>query len=519
MNRGRFSRRAAGALRVLVLLSTATACEEAPRYTSFAVVRAPHPPWRPAGNATTTPEDAFRAQSPEALRVPFPTLPAAAETTFPNGVRVITMRRSGLPVVAVRAVIARGASAAPEGVAPFAAAMLFEGTRRHDADAIHDSFADMSGAFHASATHDAVTVDVKVPSWNASPALDLLTQVVREASFPANKVEPARMHRLGAIDDRASASALLATDQLDVMLYPPGHPYRVPADGDADAMRRVQREDLEAFWRAAAVPSQTTFVVAGDLDRAAIESKLHALVDDWSGPPAAAPKVPEATAASGPRVVFVDHAGDSQSVLRLGWLAPDRDSPDLPALRAVAAALARSVTGRLDKVLRGQHGETYDVASWVTGRASSNEFVITTSVERDRTADALREILAEVARVRKQALDESEMPALHAGLEERLWQSFETCSDAVEAFTPAAVYREPLDRFFVHLRAATEVRPDDALRAAARYLAPESRALAVVGDASHVRASLDGLGLGDIVLRAAPVPAALAATAGGTASR
>jgi predicted Zn-dependent peptidase len=510
--------RGAAAVSVLLLVSTVAACEEAPRYTSFAVVRAPHPPWRPAGNATTTPEDAFRSQSPDALRVPFPALPAAAETTFANGVRVITMRRSGLPVVAIRAVVARGASAAPEGVAPFVAALLFEGTRRHEADAIHDSFADMGAAYHAGATRDAVTADVKVPSWNASPALDLLTQIVREASFPARKVEPARMHRLGTIDERTAAPALLATDQLDVMLYPSGHPYRIPADGDADATRRVQREDLETFWKTAAVPSQTTFVVAGDLDRTAIESKLHALVDDWSGPPAAAPRVPEATTSGGPRVMFVDHAGDSQSVLRLGWLAPDRDSPDLPALRAVSAALARSVTGRLDKVLRGQHGETYDVASWVTGRAGSNEFVIQTSVERDRTAEALREILAEVARVRRQALDESELPALNAGLEERLWQSFETCSDAVEAFTPAAVYREPLDRFFARLRAATEVRPEDALRAASRYLTTESRALAIVGDAARVRPSLDGLGLGDIVMRPAPVPATLAA-AGGTASR
>jgi predicted Zn-dependent peptidase len=490
------------------------ACEEAPRYTSWAVVRAPHPPWRPGGAATTTPDDALRSSSPQPLRAPFPALPAASETAFANGVRLITMRRSGLPVVAIRAVVARGASAAPEGIAPFAAAMLFEGTRRHEAQAVNDSFADMGATYHASAAHDAVTIDAKVPSWNALPALDLLTQVVREASFPADRMEPARMYLHGRIDARASAPTLIATEQLDLLLYPSGHPYRVPAEGNADATRRVQRGDLEAFWRAAAVPSQTIFVVAGDLDRAAVESKLHALVDDWAGPPAEAPRVPEPSTAGGPRVAFVDHAGDSQSVIRLGWLAPDRDSPDLPALRAVAAALARSVTGRLDKVLRGQHGETYDVAAWVTGRAASNEFVITTSVERDRTADALRELLAEIARVRKQPLDESELPAVHASLEQRLWQSFETCSDAVEAFTPAAVYREPLDRFFARLRAAGEVRPEDALRAAARYLTSEARALALVGDASRVRASLEGLGLGEIVMRAAPVPAALAAAEG-----
>jgi zinc protease len=487
---------------VLLAVSLVTGCEEAPRYASWSVPRAAHPPWQPAASsASSTRDEPFRARAPEVIQAPSPALPAAVETTFANGVQVITMKRTGLPVVAVRVAVARGAAQANTGLAAFVAAMLFEGTSHREGLVVHQVLMEIGATFSASAAYDAVAIDAKVPSWNLLPALTLLVDVLRDASFPADKVERVRARRLEKIDQNASTPAAIASEQLGELLYDAAHPCHFTVDGDAAATRRVRREELLTFWRSAAVPPLTGFLIAGDFDRGEVESKLHELVDDWSGAAPASKDLPEGMALTGAPVVLVDHAGDPQSVVRIGWRVPGRNSPDIAPLRALAESLARGTTGRLNRVLRHQRGETYGVDSSVTGRADSGEFVISAAIERDRTADALREILSEVERARTGPFDAGEV---HARMEARLWQSFETSSDAVAVLTATAVYREPIERFFARWRGSNEVQPEELVRAATRYLTPQSRALVIVGDASSVRPSLGSVGLGNIVVRPSP---------------
>jgi zinc protease len=469
------------------------ACDEPVRYGSPVVARAPHPAWSPApGAPSVTPDEPFRAQPPERPAFVAPPLPEA-HSAIVGHVRAITLERHALPIVAIRIVVARGATQAPPGVAMLAAATLFDGTKTSKRRAVQETLADMGATFSAWASQDAVTIDAKVPASNVLPALKVLSHVVRAPGFPAEWIEIERAARISALAREAATPSTLAGRQLDEALYPPGHPYHVPAEGDPASLARVTRDDLVRFWEAAAVPAQTTVILAGDFDRATVEARLKALYDDWSATASPASPIPAPTPAAG-RVLLFDHPGDSQSVVRIGWLVGDRDSADLGPLRVLAGALAHDSTGTLDWVLRGERGETYGVSAWVTPRPGASEFVIGAAIETERTAEALAVIAKEIERVRSHPLESSEIPGAVGRTNVLTWQSFETTSNAVAALTPAAIYGEPLERFLDRVAVPRIVGGEDLQRVAQKYLSPESRVVVVVGDASRVRPGLEAAG-------------------------
>jgi zinc protease len=480
------------------------ACEEAPRFASWDVVRAPHPAWSSeAAGPEPAAADDFRAYPPTGTAAALPELPVISETTLPSGVRVLVLERHSLPLASIGIVVARGAAQAPAGVAEMAARMLFEDTTRIEGDRLKQDLSEMGAEWNTSALYDAVTIDAKLPATNAGGALRVLTEVLRSPTFPEEHFEVMKSQLIASLDHDATSPKGASEEALETLLYPVGQPYREPGGGDPEAVQRVRRDDLVAFWRASAVPSLTTYVVAGDVDGSAVVTELGTLVGDWSGSGSARMPLPDAGLPTGPRTVVLDHPGDPQAVVRIGWLGPDRDSPDIPKLRTLAATLGHDASGRvgsLYRALRIERGETYGVNASIVPRLGASELVIETAVERDGAGDALRAIFAAIDRIRTKPVDEVALLGTQDILRVREWKALETCSDVVAALTPVAAYREPLDTFFAELHGTTSSR-EEIQAVAKRYLGEPSRALVVVGDAVQLRPALEAAGLRDVAVR------------------
>ena len=483
-----------GALALVLLW--AVGCEEAPRYGSVPVARAPHPVWQPRSARRLAPDETFRAQMPRASPATGTELPVVAETTLANGVRVLTVERHGLPVASLRIVVSWGALQAPPGVAALAVEMLFAGTSRREGVALRQMLSEMGAQVEWSTSYDDVSITAHVPATNASDTLNALTEAVRFSIFPADEIAEARSDLIARIDHQSSSPESAAATQLDAMLYPAPHPYHAPVDGDPQALRRIGRNELASFWRTASTPSLTTILVAGDVDRTALVTQIHGLLDDWSGATGEPRILPAIGSSPNPRVVLLDHAGDPQAVVRVGWLVPDRRSPDIAAFRTLAAV----VSERLYRNLRIERGKTYGVQSFVWPRVGASEFVFTTAVDRDGLADALRELFSEIDDVRRQSLDEREMPAARALATTFVWRSLETSGAVVDALTPVATYKEPLNLFFSRLR-TPNAPPENVQAVAKRYLDVEGRAVVAVGDAKYLRPAFEQVGLTDVVVR------------------
>jgi zinc protease len=489
---------------IALLLPLALGCEESARFGSAGVVRAPHPGWKLSQHASwSTPDERFRVRAPMPRADTDAKLPKIDEAVLGNGVRILTAQRHSLPIVAIRVVVG-GTGPGAAGAAPLAAHMMFAGTTHHEGLRVRQELSEMGAQSRSFALYGAVVISAIVPSTNVSPALRMLAEVVREAAFPQDQIEERRAALRADLARDASAPQTAAAEQLDELLYPPGSPYHDPAEGSDAAVRRVTRDDLVAFWRSTAVPSGTTFLVAGDFDRVSLLGILHELLDGWSAAPAPARSLPPAVVGPiSPGVVLLDHPGDSQAVVRLGWRGPDRSSDDIVPLWGLASSLGHDASGRIGTLfqeLRIDRGDTYGVSASISERPGASEFTIATAVERDHAGEAIRTILDGVDALRRKGIDDPASLQAHGPFDSYRWRAPQTCEDVVDTLTPVAVFGQPLDEFLARLR-SSHVSAEGLHSVAARYLGAGSRAVVVVGDAALLRPSLERIGFRDIAVR------------------
>src|SRR6266705_3092541 len=131
------------------------------------------------------------AQAPQATP-PLPTaprsvaLPKPIEKTLPNGLRVIVVQRSQMPLVTAQLLIKSGGEVDPadlSGVADMTAALLTRGTTTKSATQIAEAIEALGGTLNSGANWDSSAITASVMSSRVAPALEILADVVRNPSF------------------------------------------------------------------------------------------------------------------------------------------------------------------------------------------------------------------------------------------------------------------------------------------------------------------------------------------------
>src|SRR5262249_59913991 len=95
----------------------------------------------------------------------------------------------------------------------------------------------------------------------------------------------------------------------------------------------------------------------------------------------------------------LDRPGGSQARIQVSAAVVDASHPDDPILSVLNILLGSVQTSRIIANVRERHGYSYNVSSRIVRRPGSSQWVVTADVANNVTGAALREILAELARV------------------------------------------------------------------------------------------------------------------------
>jgi len=123
-----------------------------------------------------------------------------------------------------------------------------------------------------------------------------------------------------------------------------------------------------------------------------------------------APPIPERRAA----IHFADDPHATQSQIAIGAIGVHAGHRDTAALDVLAAAMGASLSSRLSLVIRENHGMSYGVRMHAAHWRTRGTIEGLTSVESARTRDAVKGILAELARAATDALDQRELARAEA---------------------------------------------------------------------------------------------------------
>jgi zinc protease len=484
----------------LGLLGAALAACGAPQKPTpamTAVVAAPPPPAPPVDPLGPRPE----------VPPPAPYAPPVPEVfVTKGGLTVWLVERHALPYLAMTVSIPTGSSSDPKGKAGLAfetADMLDEGAGGRGSIELSRAVDALGASLVTAATVDASTVSLSVLKKNVAPAFALFSDVVARPRF--DSAEWTRTHELELNDltERAADPDEVERLVTRAVLFGPDHPYAHPVDGTTRAAKGITLDDVRRFYRAAWRADRAVLVVVGDTTRADVTALVDQNLGSWKTP--RAPQLPlvapEAPKGPWPKLVLVDRPDAPQSVISLARLGLAAGDPNEPVLARANLALGGLFTSRLNEDLREQRGYTYGASSRVAHTRGVGSFVASASVLTDKTADAVKALVADVADYAKGGPTREETEKTRLQMRGELVEKFESYDAAAEHLAVEAALALAPDHERTAALAADAATKEALSRVAAETMDPASAVLIVVGPSAKIEGSLYALGYRDIEVR------------------
>jgi zinc protease len=432
--------------------------------------------------------------------------PEFHQEVLPSGIRLVTAPVTKLPVATVLVIVDAGSVNEPpgkEGVAALTAAALLEGGEELDGAAIAERFEQLGTSVESGADWDSAFIKITTLSDRLEAATLLLGQTISNPAFPEREVERLRAERLAEILQLETEPRGLADEKFAEFLYLPESRYSKPEGGSSESVGALSRADVAEFYAARYRARATTVVVAGDVSTEEARDLVGRAFETWRSGSAAGPQLTTGALSLRRNLHIVHKADAPQSELRVGHVGLPRKTPDFFPVLVLNAVLGGLFGSRINLNLREAHGYTYGASSYFDWRRGRGPFVVSTAVQSEVTAPALREILYEIDRIRAERIADDELSLARDYLEGVFPIRYETTAAIASALATLVIYELPDDYYDSYRRNVRAVSTEEVLRAAREHLHPDQLQTVVVGDARTVRQTVADLPLGDQIVHGA----------------
>lgn len=429
--------------------------------------------------------------------------PRFSDETLPNGVRLITAPFVKLPLATLLILVDAGSTDEPggkEGIAALTAAGLLEGTTRYDGAELSERFEQLGTSLESGADWDGSFLKITVLSDKFPEAARLLGEAIGNPVFPEREIERLKAERLAEILRLETEPRGLADEKFSEFLYAEESRYSRPDEGSAKSVSSLTRADVERFYCLHYTSGATTAIVAGDISLETARTIIGDAFQKW--PAGSRRKQGLSTdARTNRRSVHIVNKPDApQSELRAGHIGLPRKHPDFFPTLVMNAVLGGLFGSRINLNLREVHGYTYGASSFFDWRRGAGPFVVSTAVESDVTAAALREILLEIDRIRSVQVSAEELLLARDYLEGVFPIRYETTAAIASALATLVIHDLPADYYDSYRPNIHNVSGGAVLDAARSHLHPDRLQTVVVGDAARIKDSVIDLGMGDLTV-------------------
>lgn len=349
------------------------------------------------------------------------------ETTFDNGVRVISQQVPGMHTVSVGIWVANGArfeQPDEQGTAHFIEHLLFKGTERRTARQITREMDSLGGMLNAFTSYEYVCYYAKSLATAVPKVVDILSDMFLHSIFPLEEIERERKVVLQEIKMRDDAPEESIHDRLHQSFWK-GHPLGHPILGSDTTISTMTRDDILGFKNRWYRPSEILIAAAGGIEHQALVELLHGAFSQIAPgePRRLSDKVQRQSTG---RVMEVCERDLEQTLICLGTAGLPVTAPERYSLMILNTILGGGMSSRLFEEIREKRGLAYSVYSYASSFTDAGSLAIFAGTERGRSCEALKIMLAEMARLRDEPVSQDELTAAREQIKGKILMSLES---------------------------------------------------------------------------------------------
>lgn len=422
-------------------------------------------------------------------------LPPTQDGTLPNGLKVVLVEDSRYPMVELRIGFQAGSQYDPPaipGLSEATAALLDEGTPTRDARKIAEDTAGIGAEISTGSDSDFLTVSAYAPYEHLARLMELVSDIVLNASFPESEVRLRKENRLQELADQRTQPDVLADEKLSQVVFA-GHPYErsLPTEKAIQAMTRA---DLVKFRDRHLAPNNAVLVLVGPFENTKpIWQMLEARFGKWTR--REVPDSAKLAKDAAPRsITLVDRPGSVQANVMVGRIGVSRTSPDYYPLLVADAILGGGTSSRLFNDIREKQGFAYHVSSHAQPFKDTGLVMGQMQVRNEVVEPAVKGLLGHFEAMGAQRVSAEELSNVKNYLSGAFVMSLTKPSGVADQLLRTRLNGLTNQYLETRVDKIRRVEPDQIQAVSKKYFDPSKLAVVVVGDAGVIRGALEKTG-------------------------
>ncbi|HND30997.1 MAG TPA: pitrilysin family protein [Myxococcota bacterium] len=460
----------------LLLVPTAEAGKKQPAPAPVVEAAPPPPPVDP---------EAWRATPPVAGPERPWSAPVPDVVQLSNGVPVYFLRNDALPLVTVRLHMDLGRENNPAGKAGLGALvanLLDEGTKNRDASGIASAALGLGAELSVTAGAEGIDLSLNALTGEAlGPSLDLLAEVALSPAFRGADFKRVQAEVLADLAANRSNPRAVASEVMLQQVFGPDHPYGYPVGGTTASVSALKLGDVKKYYKDWWQAGSAALVVVGAVDETAIVRELEARFGGWKRKAVTEPALMAPATLLKTRVVFVESPGSVQSMLLVATPGVARNAPDWHAANVAGTWVAGMFSSPMNMVLREEKGWSYGAYGGFTEARDYGLFAVRSSVQADKTAPAVTEVLRVLGDAAAKPPSEEMLNLSKDNLRKSLAGSFDTNANTAASLAAIPTYTLNAAAWRDFDREVEVINAGRVASMAGRWFRPERQLVVVVG--------------------------------------
>ncbi|MBW4577856.1 MAG: insulinase family protein [Aphanothece sp. CMT-3BRIN-NPC111] len=408
------------------------------------------------------------------------------ELNLANNLKVLLLPDPSTPTVTLSGYIQSGTEFDPKakaGLASMTAENLMNGTKTKDALALAKTLEDRGASLDFSANREGVSIGGNTLAADLPTLIQVVADVMKNATFPANELELSRQRALTALKVELDSPSRLARRQFQQQIYPENHPFH--AFATEESLKSITRADVVQFYQEHYRPDTTVLTLVGNFEPQQVRSLLEAQFGSWkaSGKPPTL-KYPSVNLPS--KVVKLNPVipGKTQSVTYIGNKGLERKDPNYYAALVLNEIVGgNTLSSRLGTEIRDREGLTYGIYSYFQAGRYAGPFLIQMQTAPEDATKAIARTIALLQQIRDRGLTPAEVTAAKASITSSYAVSLANPDSVASEILMNEVYGLSKEEIRAFSRKIQTVTPEQVNQAAKELLHPNNLVVVTAGPA------------------------------------
>lgn len=291
--------------------------------------------------------------------------PTSTRFELPGGAVGFVESSTVVPLVSIAFSLRSGSLADAEGkdgLSRLTARMMRRGCQGMTSSEIESAADRLGGEFGFDVGPSTISCHAQVIRRNLVPFVALIAKVLGTPSFDPEELGRLKRETLAELLEMRDNDRALAGLALRRALFA-GHPYSRSAAGRAASVEKLDRDQVVATYKRRFVQSDVVVGFAGAITEDEAKTFGALLVRALPEGPHVDNELPEPTAPSGRRLVFIDKPERTQTQILIGSLGTHPRDPDHWPLVAATAVFGGTFTSRMMREIRSKRGWSYGTSA------------------------------------------------------------------------------------------------------------------------------------------------------------